>query len=173
MLKRIFLLVIAFVILLSGCKGKSEGNNASSPPDIPTAFSSTVYITHGEREYEAMYTQQSLTQAALEFTAPATVKGMCITIDGTECKLSFGSVSFTADFSSFPQSGVSRLIADCVKSASDTSSAVTQKDSDGFVTTGMVSGVSFTLNRSAQGMPTRLEVPQAELTVEFRNCTTE
>lgn len=170
-MKRILLLVVVLVFTLFGCKGKNEGNNASSPPDIPTAFSSTVYIVHGEREYEALYTQQSLTQAVLEFTAPATVKGMKIEVDGTECKLSLGSVSFTADFSSLAQSGVGKLIADSVRGASDTSAAVTQKDSDGFVTTGMVSGVSFTLRRSASGLPTRLEVPQAELEVEFRDCT--
>ncbi len=162
--------MIVFVFLLSGCKGKSESDNVSSPPDIPTAFTSSVYIIHADREYEATYTQKSLGQAVLEFSAPATVKGMKISVDGAECKLSFGSVSFTADLSSIPQGSVGKLVAMSVETAADTTAAVTQKDSDGFVTTGMVLGVSFTLGRSMQGMPTRLEVPQAELTVEFRDC---
>lgn len=80
--------------------------NGDRPPDISTAFTAEIYIIRGEREYEAKYDQTSLAEAQLEFTSPATVRGLKVTLNGSKCTLDYGNLTFSADVSSLPQSGV-------------------------------------------------------------------
>ncbi|MGN0544979.1 MAG: hypothetical protein ACI4I0_05410 [Acutalibacteraceae bacterium] len=169
-MKRILPLIAVFLLLLPGCRSAStKQNERNSPPDLPTSFTSELYITHGTREYEANYIQRSLTDAELEFTAPATVKGLKVTLSGAQCTFSYGTLSFSADVSSLPQSGVGRIIAESVREAADTAATQTAKENGVWVTKGSISDIEFTLQRSDNGLPLRLEVPQTTLSVDFRN----
>lgn len=69
-------------------------NSKDKPPDIPTAFTADLYIINGEREYEAKYDQTSLTEAQLEFTSPATVRGLKVKLSGSTCTFSYGNLTF-------------------------------------------------------------------------------
>lgn len=111
-MKRIFPFILSLLLVLSlfGCKNAPLKNSKDRPPDIPTAFTADLYIINGEREYEAKYDQTSLTEAQLEFTSPATVRGLKVKLSGSTCTFSYGNLTFSADLSSLPQSGVSELI---------------------------------------------------------------
>mgnify|MGYP000499151116 CR=1 FL=1 len=47
---------------------------------------------------------QQLAEAQLEFTSPATVRGLKVTLNGSKCTLGYGNLTFSADVSSLPQS---------------------------------------------------------------------
>ena len=164
-MKRIFPFILSLLLVLSllGCKNAPLKNSKDQPPDIPTAFTADLYIINGEREYEAKYDQTSLTEAQLEFTSPATARGLKV-------KLS-GNLTFSADLSSLPQSGVGELITKTLKTSSDTANTQTVHTGDTWETKGTVSGVDFTLRRGDNGLPQSLEIPKALLTAEFRNVS--
>ena len=170
-MKRIFPFILSLLLVLSlfGCKNAPLKNSKDQPPDIPTAFTADLYIINGEREYEAKYDQTSLTEAQLEFTSPATVRGLKVKLSGSICTFSYGNLTFSADLSSLPQSGVGELITKTLKTSSDTANTQTVHMGDAWETKGTVSGVDFTLRRGDNGLPQSLEIPKALLTAEFRN----
>lgn len=170
-MKRILPLILPlFLLVFGGCKSTPD-RNGDRPPDIPTAFTAEIYIIRGEREYEAKYDQTSLAEAQLEFTSPATVRGLKVTLSGSTCTFSYGNLTFSADFSSLPQSGVGELITKTLKTSSDTANTQTVHMGDAWETKGTVSGVDFTLRRDDNGLPQSLEIPKALLTAEFRNVS--
>lgn len=172
-MKRIFPFILSLLIVFSlcGCKNTPVKNNKDQPPDIPTAFTADVYIINGEREYEARYDQTSLTEAQLEFTAPATVRGLKVKLNGSMCTFSYGSLTFSADLSSLPQSGIGELITKTLKTSSDTAATQSVHVGNAWETKGTVSGVDFTLRRGENGLPQSLEIPKALLTADFRNVS--
>lgn len=172
-MKRIFPFILSLLLVLSllGCKNVPLKNSKDRPPDIPTAFTADLYIINGEREYEAKYDQTSLTEAQLDFTSPATVRGLKVKLSGSTCTFSYGNLTFSADLSSLPQSGVGELITKTLKTSSDTANTQTVHTGDAWETKGTVSGVDFTLRRGDNGLPQRLEIPKALLTAEFRNVS--
>lgn len=119
-MKRIFPFILSLLLVLSlfGCKNAPLKNSKDQPPDIPTAFTADLYIINGEREYEAKYDQTSLTEAQLEFTSPATVRGLKVKLSGSICMFSYGNLTFSADLSFLPQSGVGELITKTLKTSS-------------------------------------------------------
>lgn len=172
-MKRIFPFILSLLLVLSlfGCKNAPLKNRKDRPPDIPTAFTADLYIINGEREYEAKYDQTSLTEAQLEFTSPATVRGLKVKLSGSTCTFSYGNLTFSADLSSLPQSGVGELITKTLKTSSDTANTQTVHMGDAWETKGTVSGVDFTLRRGDNGLLQSLEIPKALLTAEFRNVS--
>mgnify|MGYP000709198207 CR=1 FL=1 len=164
-MKRILPLIFPlFLLIFGGCKSTHD-RNGDRPPDIPTAFTAEIYIIRGEREYEAKYDQTSLAEA------PATVRGLKVTLNGSKCTLGYGNLTFSADLSSLPQSGVGELITKTLKTSSDTANTQTVHMGDAWETKGTVSGVDFTLRRGDNGLPQSLEIPKALLTAEFRNVS--
>lgn len=172
-MKRIFPFILSLLLVLSllGCKNAPLKNSKDQPPDIPTAFTADLYIINGEREYEAKYDQTSLTEAQLEFTSPATVRGLKVKLSGSICMFSYGNLTFSADLSFLPQSGVGELITKTLKTSSDTANTQTVHMGDAWETKGTVSGVDFTLRRGDNGLPQSLEIRKALLTAEFRNVS--
>ena len=177
-MKRIFPFILSLLLVLSlfGCKNAPLKNNKDRPPDIGYETSdelsyADLYIINGEREYEAKYDQTSLTEAQLEFTSPATVRGLKVKLSGSTCTFSYGNLTFSADLSSLPQSGVGELITKTLKTSSDTANTQTVHMGDAWETKGTVSGVDFTLRRGDNGLPQSLEIPKALLTAEFRNVS--
>lgn len=172
-MKRVFPFILSLLLVLSllGCKNAPLKNSKDRPPDIPTAFTADLYIINGEREYEAKYDQTSLTEAQLEFTSPATVRGLKVKLSGSTCTFSYGNLTFSADLSSLPQSGVGELITKTLKTSSDTANTQTVHTGDAWETKGTVSGVDFTLRRGDNGLPQSLEIPKVLLTAEFRNVS--
>lgn len=170
-MKRILPLILPlFLLIFGGCKSTPD-RNGDRPPDIPIAFTAEIYIIRGEREYEAKYDQTSLAEAQLEFTSPATVRGLKVTLNGPKCTLGYGNLTFSADVSSLPQSGVGELIARALKASCNTASAQTVHTGDAWETKGEISGVEFTLRRGEDGLPQSLEIPKALLTAEFREVS--
>ena len=157
-MKRIFPFILSLLLVLSllGCKNAPLKNSKDQPPDILTAFTADLYIINGEREYEAKYDQTSLTEVKLS---------------GSTCTFSYGNLTFSADLSSLPQSGVGELITKTLKTSSDTANTQTVHMGDAWETKGTVSGVDFTLRRGDNGLPQSLEIPKALLTAEFRNVS--
>ena len=143
-MKRIFPFILSLLLVLSllGCKNTPLKNSKDQPPDIPTAF-----------------------------TAPATVRGLKVKLSGSICTFSYGNLTFSADLSSLPQSGVGELITKTLKTSSDTANTHTVHMGDAWETKGTVSGVDFTLRRGDNGLPQSLEIPKALLTAEFRNVS--
>ncbi len=84
---------------------------------------------------------------------------------------SYGNLTFSADLSSLPQSGVGELITKTLKTSSDTANTQTVHMGDAWETKGTVSGVDFTLRRGDNGLPQSLEIPKALLTAEFCNVS--
>ena len=92
-------------------------------------------------------------------------------LSGSTCTFSYGNLTFSADLSSLPQSGVGELITKTLKTSSDTANTHTVHMGDAWETKGTVSGVDFTLRRGDNGLPQSLEIPKALLTAEFRNVS--
>ena len=147
-MKRIFPFILSLLLVLSllGCKNVPLKNSKDQPPDIPTAFTADLYIINGER-------------------------GLKVKLSGSTCTFSYGNLTFSADLSSLPQSGVGELITKTLKTSSDTANTQTVHTGDAWETKGTVSGVDFTLRRGDNGLPQSLEIPKALLTAEFRNVS--
>lgn len=172
-MKRIFPFILSLLLVLSllGCKNAPLKNSKDQPPDIPTAFTADLYIINGEREYEAKYDQTSLTEAQLEFTSPATVRGLKVKLSGSTCTFSYGNLTFFCGSLISAAERGGRADNKTLKTSSDTANTHTVHMGDAWETKGTVSGVDFTLRRGDNGLPQSLEIPKALLTAEFRNVS--
>lgn len=159
--RRLLMLGLACILLLSGCRPKP----AAQP--LAVDFACDFKAQYDTLTATGRLTRHTAGTLLLEFTGPETLDGIAAEWDGEKVVLRYHGLSFSADH--IPESALGEKLVRAFDAALRGDGNGEEKD--GAVTlSGTADGTAFTYRYSTEtGEPLSLSVPSLPLTVTFSN----
>ncbi len=158
MLKKLFVLPLALMLLLCGCsqKGKVE------PILSKLSFTADIEYNGENFIFDATLSDNALSLVTVE---PIEIKGFTLTLDKNASKANFEDVTYTFN----GDNGLLSILFDIIGDVKNKKTL--KEDSDNLKVSGKVGECKYTFTFSPGGLPISLAAKSPNLNVFFKNVT--
>jgi len=112
-LKKAFSVFATIIILIAaGCE--KQKSVQSSPPPVPSAFTSNLEVTYGETAMTAELTQKSAEEFNIQILTPEILSPLALTYNKGTCTVTYDGLKFETDLNRFPQASFGTLLTQTV-----------------------------------------------------------
>ena len=153
---------MGLIMLFAGCT-QAPTSTVALPPN----FSTETSINVGETNYSMVLSRFGDGYWKAELLSPAAVKGLIFTISGEDTEVSFDGLRFTFDTGRFPVGSVVSSAIDSLDRLIVSPLDVINGE-DQCLSTGAIDGKSYTLTLTKNHIPTKLELLDSGMTLEFQ-----
>jgi len=146
--------------MLAACQSKL-------PPPPPRSFTAQASVIFGEKRFLAEIEQVCPGSLRLDFLAPPELEGMQLRLEGGAAIVSYGEMELALPTPSLPQAGFAGLLGEALRQLAQPEEANVKRVSGGWEIRGTAGGLGYTARVDIDGMPRRLHMPGAALTIDL------
>jgi hypothetical protein len=148
------------LILFTACQAKM-------PPPPPQSFTGQARVTFGEKRFTAAMEQACPGSLLLEFLGLPELEGLVLQLEGGTAIVRYGEMELSLPTPSLPQAGFAGLLCEALRQLSQPEEANVKRISGGWELRGTAGGLDYTARVDLDGMPRRLHMPGAALTIDL------
>lgn len=173
LMKKVTGLLLAVVLLLTGCGGQGGGGTAPSQPDtLSNQFSCVADIHYNELDIKANVVSPSPGLYTIEVLEPASLKGLKVEWTGQQIQLGYLGLSVGIDPATLPDSLFGSILIDVFNKAAAKDGMSIEAGENELILHGKTDTGDFTVSMDRQtGALKSISVPSAGLEAQFSEFT--
>lgn len=167
-MKKVLILLIC-ILFMGGCS--SEKNKTPPMPELN--FKGDISVTYNNYNLECSIYNNLAKGCTITVKEPGLLSGLKMIVKGGNCKLEMGRVSYEFDPAALKQTEFATSLSDALVSVLNTTK-YSQLDDGSWKYTGQTEIGQFILIQDGEtGYPISLEIPEADLSVNFKNMKSD
>lgn len=167
-MKKVWSALLALFIIFSF--GQLCGCSKKTPPPVNTNFQADANVEFKDVSITCHVKQSGFKNSEIYMTKPKELNGLRIIKKEDECSLKFKNMKFDMDMSKFPKTSFAQIMLSCINEMVDVGNLNISQQDNCYIYQGNINEGKFKLYQDGEtGNIIKIEVPQAELKVEFTN----
>jgi len=167
-LKKVLILLM-FILLFGGCAREKT----ATPPVPELNFKGDISVTYNNYTLECSIENNLANSCEITVKEPCLLSGLKMIVKGGNCKLEMGKVSYEFDPAALKHTEFATSLSEALTNVLNTTK-YSQLENGMWKYTGQTEIGQFTLLQDGEtGYPISLKIPDADLSVKFKNMKSD